>query len=265
MAPGAKRPAAPPGRRKPKTRAEAGRTFRRIEPPRNLTGELAARIGEEITTGRLAPSARLPTEQEMMVDFGVSRTVVREAIAMLRAEGLVETRQGSGAFVTPDMRRRPFRIDPDRLQSIGQILDVMELRIAVEVEAAGLAAARRLPADLKRMAEAHAEFGGAVERGEAAVEEDYQLHRAIGLATGNPYFASFLDFVGRLIIPRRTLLVGAERPEDLQDYLARVFAEHGRIVGAIGTGQVAVARRRMAEHLKRGRERYRHAADGGEP
>ncbi len=200
-----------------------------------------------------------------MVDFGVSRTVVREAIAMLRAEGLVETRQGSGAYVAADMRRRSFRIDPERLQSIGQILDVMELRIAVEVEAAGIAAARRTPDDLTRIAAAHEAFGAAVERGDAAIEEDYQLHRAIGSATGNPYFASFLDFVGRLIIPRRTLLAGDEDEEALRRYLMRVFGEHARIVAAIEAEDVAQARRRMAEHLKRGRERYRAAADGNAP
>lgn len=264
MTSGTRQPAAPREKRNAKAGAGDGRAFGRIEPARNLTGELAARISEEITTGRLQPSTRLPTEQEMMADFGVSRTVVREAIAMLRAEGLVETRQGSGAFVAPDMSRRSFRIDPDRLKSIGQILDVMELRIAVEVEAAGLAAARRSAADIQRIAAAHTEFGQAVERGEAAIEEDYQLHRAIGSATGNPYFASFLDFVGRLIIPRRTLLAEDDDAEGLSRYLQRVFAEHGRIVGAIEAEDVPLARRRMAEHLKRGRERYRHAADGAE-
>lgn len=265
MASGSKQTAATRSARAAKARTEPTGAFRRIEPARKLTAELAARISDEITAGRLAPSTRLPTEQEMMVDFGVSRTVVREAIAMLRAEGLVETRQGSGAYVAADMRRRSFRIDPERLQSIGQILDVMELRIAVEVEAAGLAAARRRPDDLTRIVAAHEAFGAAVERGDAAIEEDYQLHRAIGSATGNPYFASFLDFVGRLIIPRRTLLAGDEDEEALRRYLMRVFGEHARLVAAIEAEDVALARRRMAEHLKRGRERYRAAADNAAP
>ena len=76
----------------------------------------------------------------MTASLGVSRTVVREAVAVLRAEGLVETRQGVGAFVVRDVQRRPFRIDPDGLRSIGEVVQVMELRTGVEVEAAGIAA-----------------------------------------------------------------------------------------------------------------------------
>ncbi|KAB2875677.1 MAG: FadR family transcriptional regulator, partial [Bauldia sp.] len=121
---------------------------RPLRAPRNLTSELASRLSEEIVAGKLAPGTRLPTEHELMRSFGVSRTVVREAIAALRSEGLVETRQGSGAFVAADSRRRPFRIDPEGLESVEQVLDVLELRICIEVEAAGLAAERRSTADI---------------------------------------------------------------------------------------------------------------------
>ena len=116
-----------------------------LRPPRNLMEEVVARIAGEIRSGRLAPGARLPTEQKLMQAMGVSRTVVREAVAALRAEGLVTTRQGSGAFVSADTSRVPFRIDPDGLISIGDVLDVMELRLAIEVEAAALAAERTTP------------------------------------------------------------------------------------------------------------------------
>jgi len=78
----------------------------------------------------------------MVAAMGVSRTVVREAVAALRADGLVVTRQGAGAFVAPDAERRPFRLALDGLPSIGAVLEIMELRASVEVEAAGLAASR---------------------------------------------------------------------------------------------------------------------------
>ena len=113
-----------------------------------------ARIAGEIRERRLAPGARLPTEQELMAAMGVSRTVVREAVAALRAEGLVTTRQGSGAFVAADASRVPFRIDPDGLSSIGDVLEVMELRLAIEVEAAALAAERITPERLSPIARA---------------------------------------------------------------------------------------------------------------
>src|SRR6478609_5174144 len=87
--------------------------LRPLLPARNLTSEVVTRIAIEIRSGRLQPGTRLPTEQKLMAAMGVSRTVVREAVAALRADGLVTTRQGSGAFVAGDSRRVPFRIDPE--------------------------------------------------------------------------------------------------------------------------------------------------------
>ena len=201
---------------------------------------------------------RLPTEHKLMEAFGVSRTVVREAIAALRADGLVETRQGAGAFVAADPRKRPFRIAPEGLQSIDQVLDVMELRIAVEVEAAGLAAKNRSRNDLAAIHDAQRAFAGAIAAGGEAIDQDFEFHSAIGGATGNTYFQSFLKFLGQLIIPRRSVHLGEAGPRAL--YMERVYAEHVKIVSAIEAGGVAEARRAMRTHLRRGRERYRQAA-----
>ena len=144
----------------------------------------------------------------MTAALGVSRTVVREAVAVLRAEGLVETRQGVGAFVVRDVQRRPFRIDPDGLRSIGEVVEVMELRTGVEVEAAGIAAERTSPATRSRMTKALAAIDGAIARGEAAIDEDFAFHRAIAEATGNAHFMRFLEFLGRFLIPRQSVRVG---------------------------------------------------------
>src|SRR5258708_13262338 len=100
---------------------------RRLAPPKNRPAELVEVLTREITGGKLAPGARLLTEQEMMATFGVSRTVVREAVSALRSEGLVLTRQGVGAFVATDAQQRPFRIDPSRAKSVTKILPIMEL------------------------------------------------------------------------------------------------------------------------------------------
>lgn len=235
--------------------------FRPLRPPRNLTSELITRLTDEITAGNLAPGTRLPTEQEMMATFGVSRTVVREAIAVLRAEGLVETRQGSGAFVSVDPRRRPFRIDPEGLQSIDEVLNIMELRIAVESEAAGLAAERRGKADLTRMDRAIAAFRKAIERGETAVDADYDFHAMIGRATGNTYFSQFLGFLGRFIIPRQTIHVDAEDAESRKAYLEGVLEEHLEIRRAIEDGEVLAARKAMRTHLEHGAQRYKRLAE----
>ena len=113
--------------------------------------ELTQRLAAEILSGRVQPGARLPTEQELSLSTGVSRTVVREAVAALRADGLVVTRQGLGAFVPADVQRRPFRIDLDGMKSVKEVLQILELRMGLEIEASGLAAARRTDHDLAQI------------------------------------------------------------------------------------------------------------------
>jgi DNA-binding FadR family transcriptional regulator len=228
-------------------------------PPR-LTGELIQRLTAEIVAGKLAPRSRLPTEHALMETFGVSRTVVREAIAALRADGLVETRRGAGAFVAADPRKRPFRIDPEGLQSIQHVLDVMELRMSVEVEAAGLAALRRSRSDIAALNRACRAFARAVASGDEAIDLDFEFHDAIGAATGNPYFSSFLNFLGRLIIPRRSVHIDQSDEAERALYMQRVCDEHAAIAGAIVAQDVDAARRTMLVHLRRGRDRYRRAA-----
>ena len=141
--------------------------LRPLRPARNLTDEVIGRIKKEIGAGRLAPGARLPTEQELMAAMGVSRTVVREAVAALRADGLVTTRQGSGAYVAADVSRVPFRIDPEGLSSIEDVLEVMELRLAIEVEAAALAAERITPRRLVPIGRALRAIEAAIARARA--------------------------------------------------------------------------------------------------
>lgn len=235
--------------------------MRPLRPQRNLTEEVVARISEEISKGRLAPGARLPTEQELMKAMGVSRTVVREAVAALRAEGMVTTRQGSGAFVAADASRVPFRIDPDGLSSIGDVLEVMELRLALEVEAAALAAERIAPERLAPIGRALREIEAAIGRGEGAINEDFAFHLAIAEASRNARFAQLLEFLGRHVIPRQSVRVSVGTPRSQREYLVGIQKEHGRIYEAIRDGQPAEARKAMRTHLTRSLQRYRRLAE----
>jgi DNA-binding FadR family transcriptional regulator len=232
-----------------------------LRPPRNLMEEVVARIAGEIRSGRLAPGARLPTEQKLMQAMGVSRTVVREAVAALRAEGLVTTRQGSGAFVSADTSRVPFRIDPDGLVSIEDVLDVMELRLAIEVEAAALAAERTTQQALAAIDAALRDMEAAIGRGEGAVGEDFALHRAIAVASGNPRFVELLRYLGGYVIPRQRVRVSVDAPEQQRHYLTRIQKEHARICEAIGARRPAEARKAMRVHLTNSLKRYRRLAE----
>src|SRR5262249_10925838 len=150
--------------------------------------------------GKIPPGSQLPTEQELIAATGVSRTVVREAVAALRAEGLVVTRQGVGAFV-PVNARRPFRVDLDQLSPLRDVLDVMELRTGIEIETAGLAAERATPIQVRTILDCFGAIDAALKRGEDAIDQDFALHCAIAEATGNPQFRRLLEHLGRFIIP----------------------------------------------------------------
>jgi GntR family transcriptional repressor for pyruvate dehydrogenase complex len=224
--------------------------------PRSLTADLVERVAAEITSGRLAPGARLPTEQEMVRANGVSRTVVREAVAALRADGLVNVRQGVGAFVA-DTVRRPFRIDLDGLLSLRQALEVMELRTGMEIEAAGLAAERANATQLRAIEHAYTAIGRALARGEVAIDEDFAFHVQIAEATGNAQFLGFLQYLGRSIIPRSTVRVSTSNN---RDYLRKVQAEHRDILEAIRSACAPRARAAMRRHLTNSRNRYQKLA-----
>jgi GntR family transcriptional repressor for pyruvate dehydrogenase complex len=236
-----------------------------IAPAPKLTQGIIERLASEILSGRLAPGARLPTEQAMVDAMGVSRTVVREAVAALRADGLVETRQGAGAFVSRDLHRRPYRLDTNEVRSIAEVLNVMELRTGVEVEAAGMAAERITGASRQSIERALNALDAALRRGEAAVDEDFAFHLAIARAAGNPQFARFLEFLGHFLIPRQSIRIGLQQPQPLRAYLERIQVEHRHIFEAIRSGDAAAARRSMRKHLMRSRRRYQSFASAGTP
>jgi GntR family transcriptional regulator, transcriptional repressor for pyruvate dehydrogenase complex len=227
--------------------------------PRSLTAGLAERLAAEITRGKLAPGSRLPTEQEMVLANGVSRTVVREAVAALRADGLVNVRQGVGAFVAGNVRR-PFRIDVDWLRSLRQALDVMELRTGIEIEAAGLAAERASNAQIRKIELAYEAIDRAIGRGESAIEEDFTFHVKIADATGNLQFLGFLQYLGHSIIPRNTVRVNSPGMSNNRAYLKKVQAEHRDILEAIRSDAPPRARAAMRRHLINSRKRYQKLA-----
>lgn len=231
-----------------------------LRPSANLTGALVHRLAEEIRGGRLAPGARLPTEQELMREAGVSRTVVREAVSALRAEGLVVTRQGVGAFVTERPGEGIFRLTSAEAEGLQQVIQILELRLAIEVEAAGLAAERRDAAALVALAVAEAAFDAAMAAGGDAAEADFALHRAIFMATANPYFLRFLEGIGRHAIPRRALWLKERSEVERRAYLHQVRAEHVRVVQAIRDSDADAARAAMRAHLEAARDRYRRVA-----
>jgi GntR family transcriptional repressor for pyruvate dehydrogenase complex len=229
--------------------------------PRSLAQEVVEGLQAPIRDGRVEPGTKLPTEGEVMAAFGVSRTVVREALSRLQASGLVATRHGVGSFVVARGDEAAFRLGPQQLETLRDVIALLELRIGIETEAAGLAAQRRSAANLAVMRTALDDFAAAVEAGLDSVAADYRFHGEIARATQNDHFSSLFDTLGARIIPRARLDPAATTLDTgRQAYLRRVNAEHESIFDAISRQDADGARAAMRTHLANSRERRRRAA-----
>ncbi|TPE51702.1 FadR/GntR family transcriptional regulator [Amaricoccus solimangrovi] len=228
-------------------------------PRQSLTSQLVESMTDRIQAGAYPKGTQLPTEKELIEEFGVSRTVVREAIANLKASGLVATRQGKGAFVL-DEGVRAFRISEENLSVVSEVLEALELRIAIESEAAALAARRRSPEELRRITEACAAMDAAIEAGEATVDLDIAFHRAIAQATGNRHFLGLFNYLGEVLVPRARVPAHQYDAKTLRDYLRKISDEHKQIVAAIEAGDSDAARAALRMHLGGSRDRLAQAA-----
>jgi GntR family transcriptional repressor for pyruvate dehydrogenase complex len=228
-----------------------------LPPMLSRTAQVAEWFAREIRSGRLPSGEKLATEQELISQFKVSRTVIREAMASLRSEGLVVSRQGSGVFVADHSASPTFRITSDEVRSLVDVQNVLQLRLAVEVEAAGLAAEKRTAEDLAQMRQFLEKIGHSIAAGGLAIDADFAFHRAISTATGNPYFERFMFFLGPVVIPRQSVRPRSETADQRRSYLEQVQREHRGIYQAIEQRDVESARLTLRRHLEASRERYR--------
>ncbi len=224
-----------------------------------LVEEVSGVLRADILAGRLGPGDQLPTEKELIEAMKVSRTVVREAVAQLRAEGFVTTRQGLGAFVATDALVQPLRFQPDQ-GSVSSLAELTELRLAIELEGAALAAQRATPGQLDRIAAAMAAFVAAADTGGNAAEEDFSFHLAIAEATQNVHFPRMITFLGQYIIPRKAGV--NEAPHD-GGYIRKLCDEHQAIADAVRARDPDAARAAVRVHLGGSRDRLRQLAGGG--
>lgn len=226
--------------------------------PRSLTLAVVDKLTADIRSGRWQTGAKLPTEALIMKDLSVSRTVVREAISRLQAAGLVQTRHGVGSFVLPQDAGAAFRVHPEQLGTLREIVTLLEFRISVETEAAALAALRRTEDNLSQMQAALKRFNEALEGGHDAVASDLQFHHEIARSSHNPHFFDLLSSLGQGMIPRARLDPAAQTQPERLAYLRRVNQEHESIFNAIRAQDPEAARAAMRTHLSNSRDRLRH-------
>ncbi len=222
----------------------------------SLSLHVADQLEALIVNGGIGVGEKLPTENGLCDAFGVSRTVIREAITHLKSLGLVETRRGVGTTVlrSTTVEAMPAkRISPTTVEDI---LHVLELRLNLEPAAAALAAERHDEEDRRILEDKHAAFLEARAAKSQARVEDYEFHYAIAVATKNPFFKVFYEQLSQGVIPRAKLMSIEIDTAATDKYLARVEEEHTYILEAILTRDPEAAREMMYQHLNRARIMY---------
>jgi len=235
-------------------------TFTPVSSGARLSDQVAEQLAAEIRRGGLAPGDKLPTEAQLALQFGVSRTVVREAVSRLKSLGLVDSRQGSGVFVTASASFTPLNFEARHAASQEAVVQMVEVRRALEAEVAALAAQRRTAADMKRIHAAVQALQTAVEQGGNGVSEDVQFHRAIADAARNPFLLQTLEYLGQFL-HGATQVTRANEARRL-DFAQQVQNEHATIVQALEAGNAEAARQAAAGHMGNAIVRIRSADPG---
>lgn len=235
-----------------------------------LTGRTIQALRDHISAGQFESGAKLGSLAELSEQFGVSRTVIREVVSALRSDGIVESRHGVGVFI----RNKPGPSIEDagsldanlvlaplaRLQT--SFMDLLELRMAFEVHAAGLAAVRRSWAQESNIWNAAREFEASLEDEAALDHLDFVFHRSIAEATNNGAFIEFFSLMSLQILPQPAFSKQLNPALVTLDYIQNTVVEHRAICEAINSGSAERAREAMQAHLSRSHLRYRGFSDG---
>lgn len=222
----------------------------------SLSQQVSQQLERIIASQTVPVGDKLPPEGALCDLFGVSRTVIREAITHLKSLGLVETRRGIGTRV---LRSIPVQQQPVKkisLRTIEDILNILELRLAIEPEVAALAATRHDDQDKQRLEELHQNFIRAYKDTTQARDEDLAFHAGIAQATHNPAFVTIYEQWDVGTIPRTKLMSVESEPETTYQYLEKVAREHADILEAILTRNARAAHAAMYQHLNRAYKTY---------
>lgn len=238
--------------------------FGRIDRPRRLPDEVAVSIFGAIEGGQLLSGDRLPTEAELSKRFGVARTVVREAISLLRHDGIVESRRGVGAFVTDASKRSAFRISPGCFEIRKKIVHLLQLRTGVQAGASALAASTRTSEQMQQIDATFMRMAAADDRGpETALEErvdtELLLYRHITVASNNPYYAEVVAMIETNI--QNNLRTAFLKNAAAVEFGPAIMQEHYAVIQALRAGDVEGARTATRTRFERAASRLAARAD----
>jgi GntR family transcriptional repressor for pyruvate dehydrogenase complex len=232
-----------PGRKKRSGMRRSGSTPIRREPA--LADQVADHLAEQVERGELTPGSPLPSEAELCRRFEVSRTVVREALARLKYDGLLESKKGGRTRVSRDVRSRAFRLTGAGREKSDWTGYLYELRAVVESEAAALAARRADPDDLASIKRHFHEVERAVECHGEIDPRSIEFHQSLMAASHNPHLARFVEWLGAQVWTMPPGDDGASSREVVQ----QVQNEHKKLIEAIASGDEDLARKLSKDHV----------------
>lgn len=259
---------------------------------RRLAESVVEQLVAGVRRGEFSPGTRLPSERALVEMFGVSRTVIREALVYMQQAGIVHTRQGAGTFVASGIGvppRGPSDADEDSDRTIGtaqtagadgnrtgkagtrgvtptlptdELRELFELRMAIEGEAAALAALRATAEDLDQLLAALQRFQAAEADARLGVDADFDFHRAIVQASHNRYFLHALTNVTDALV--QSVFLSRIRSVAVVGRSELVQKEHSAVYEQIAAGNAVEARRAMRRHLDAACARLTGEELGGE-
>ncbi|BDT70106.1 HTH-type transcriptional regulator LutR [Comamonadaceae bacterium OS-1] len=220
----------------------------------SLPDRIYARVVEAILRGDFAPHNKLPTEGALSTQFGVSRPTVREALARLRSDGIIDSRRGAGSTVirAPGTPGVPVVATP--IKSLADIERYYAFRSCIEMGAAAGAAEFRDDDDLQALQQAFEALNAAMEGGQSGAEEDVRFHLAIASASHNPFFVTT---IATSVAPIRQFIELARNVTDKKSptRVRATQAEHQAIVDAIARRAPAEAAEAIRIHILNAKRR----------
>lgn len=220
-----------------------------------LSGRVARQLEDLVVKGALETGQRLPTERELAETFGVSRTVIREAVHGLAARGLLDVRTGSGTFVSgpsTDSVTESLSLLL-RFRAEGFFVEHLhEARRVLEAEIAGRAAERARDEDIADLEDILRRMEDAVDDRDASASLDVEFHQALAVATHNPLYIILLDSIGDLLLEIRRL--------SLQDSgtVPKALYHHRAVLEEVKRRDPELARKAMDVHLDQAEDTMRH-------
>ena len=211
-----------------------------------LSDQVAEVLTLEIRAGRLPVGGKLPTEAALVAQFEVSRTVVREAVSRLKSLGLVDSRQGSGVYGKA-AGFSPLNFDAKYAVSKQAVIQMVEVRRALEAEVAAMAAQRCTRADTQHIRQLMTQLDAAVQSGGDGVAEDVRFHSAIAEVANNPFLMATLDYLGQFLHGATQVTRANEARRE--DFTRQVREEHEMVVKALEAGDANAARKAATRHM----------------